>query len=41
MARLNIAESRLPQDGRVKLRIGGKEIDFRVSTIPTLYGRAW
>ena len=38
MARLNIAESRLPQDGRVKLRIGGKEIDFRVSTIPTLYG---
>jgi general secretion pathway protein E len=40
MARLNIAESRLPQDGRVKLRIGGKEIDFRVSTIPTLYGES-
>jgi general secretion pathway protein E len=40
MSRLNIAESRLPQDGRVKLRIGGKEIDFRVSTIPTLYGES-
>jgi len=40
MARLNIAEGRLPQDGRVKLRIGGKEIDFRVSTIPTLYGES-
>ncbi|HEY7527730.1 MAG TPA: ATPase, T2SS/T4P/T4SS family, partial [Candidatus Deferrimicrobiaceae bacterium] len=38
MARLNIAESRLPQDGRVKLRIGGQEIDFRVSTVPTLFG---
>jgi general secretion pathway protein E len=40
MARLNIAESRLPQDGRVKLRIGGQEIDFRVSTVPTLYGES-
>ncbi len=40
MSRLNIAESRLPQDGRVRLRIGGKEIDFRVSTIPTLYGES-
>ncbi|MBI5905070.1 MAG: type II secretion system ATPase GspE [Deltaproteobacteria bacterium] len=40
MSRLNIAESRLPQDGRVKLRIGGKEIDFRVSTIPTLHGES-
>ena len=40
MARLNIAESRLPQDGRIKLRISGKEIDFRVSTIPTLYGES-
>ncbi len=40
MARINIAESRLPQDGRVKLRIGGEEIDFRVSTIPTLYGES-
>jgi len=40
MARLNIAENRLPQDGRVKLRIGGKAIDFRVSTVPTLYGES-
>jgi general secretion pathway protein E len=40
MARINIAESRLPQDGRVKLRIGGEEIDFRVSTVPTLYGES-
>ncbi|MFZ2223305.1 MAG: type II secretion system ATPase GspE [Candidatus Deferrimicrobium sp.] len=40
MARLNIAESRLPQDGRVKLRIGGKEVDFRVATVPTLYGES-
>ncbi len=40
MARLNIAENRLPQDGRVKLRIGGQEIDFRVSTVPTLYGES-
>ncbi len=40
MSRLNIAESRLPQDGRVKLRIGGKEVDFRVSTIPTLFGES-
>jgi general secretion pathway protein E len=40
MARLNIAESRLPQDGRVKLRIGGQEIDFRVSTVPTLFGES-
>jgi general secretion pathway protein E len=40
MSRLNIAESRLPQDGRIKLRISGKEIDFRVSTIPTLFGES-
>jgi len=40
MARLNIAENRLPQDGRVKLRVGGQEIDFRVSTVPTLYGES-
>ncbi len=40
MAKLNIAESRLPQDGRVKLRISGKEIDFRVSTVPTLFGES-
>ncbi len=38
MARLDIAEKRLPQDGRVTLRIGGHEIDVRVSTIPTQHG---
>jgi type IV pilus assembly protein PilB len=35
---LNIAERRLPQDGRIKLRIGKRVIDFRVSTLPTLFG---
>jgi general secretion pathway protein E len=40
MAKLDIAERRLPQDGRVKLKIGEKEIDFRVSTIPTLFGES-
>ena len=38
MARLDIAERRLPQDGRIKLAVRGQEIDFRVSTIPSLYG---
>ncbi len=38
MARLDIAEKRVPQDGRVTLRIGGHEIDVRVSTIPTQHG---
>jgi general secretion pathway protein E len=40
MAKLNIAERRLPQDGRIKLRLMGKEIDLRVSTLPTLYGES-
>jgi general secretion pathway protein E len=40
MAKLNIAERRLPQDGRIKLRIIGREIDLRVSTLPTLYGES-
>ena len=40
MARLNIAERRLPQDGRVKVVIRGRAIDLRVSTIPTLYGES-
>jgi len=40
MAKLDIAERRLPQDGRIKLKIGDKEIDFRVSTIPTLFGES-
>lgn len=38
MSRLNIAEKRLPQDGRIKLKIKGREIDVRVSIIPMLYG---
>lgn len=38
MASLNIAEKRLPQDGRIKIRIGGKEIDIRVSTVPVSFG---
>lgn len=38
MARLDIAEQRLPQDGRIKLKLGGRHIDFRVSTIPVVYG---
>ncbi|MDR1727334.1 MAG: type II secretion system ATPase GspE [Acidobacteriota bacterium] len=40
MARLNIAERRLPQDGRIKLKVLGKDIDLRVSTLPTLYGES-
>jgi general secretion pathway protein E len=38
MAKMDVAEQRLPQDGRIKLRHGGREIDFRVSTLPTVYG---
>jgi general secretion pathway protein E len=40
MAKLNIAERRLPQDGRIKLQMVGKELDLRVSTVPTLYGES-
>jgi len=40
MAKLNIAERRLPQDGRIKLKVSGREIDFRVSTLPTMYGES-
>ena len=40
MSKLNIAERRLPQDGRIMLRVMGKEIDFRVSTLPTLFGES-
>jgi general secretion pathway protein E len=40
MAKLNIAERRLPQDGRIKIKILGREIDLRVSTLPTLYGES-
>jgi type IV pilus assembly protein PilB len=38
MSRLDIAERRLPQDGRISLKIGKKKLDFRVSTLPTLWG---
>jgi len=40
MSNLDIAERRLPQDGRIKLRIQGKEIDLRVSTVPTMHGES-
>jgi len=40
MANLNIAERRLPQDGRIKIRVEGREVDMRISTIPTLYGES-
>jgi type IV pilus assembly protein PilB len=38
MAELDIAEKRIPQDGRIKIRIGSKKIDLRVSTLPTIFG---
>ncbi len=38
MANLNIAEKRLPQDGRIPLKVGGKDIDIRLSTVPTSHG---
>src|SRR5580693_9494719 len=40
MSNLNIAERRLPQDGRIQLNIGGKQVDLRVSTLPTQYGES-
>ena len=40
MAKLNIAERRLPQDGRIQARVQGRLIDLRVSTVPTLYGES-
>lgn len=40
MANLDIAERRLPQDGRIKLRMKSKEIDMRVSTVPTMHGES-
>jgi general secretion pathway protein E len=40
MAALDIAERRMPQDGKIGMRISGKEIDLRVSTLPTVYGEA-
>ncbi len=38
MAQLDIAERRLPQDGRIKIKMAGREMDFRVSSLPTLFG---
>jgi type IV pilus assembly protein PilB len=40
MANLDIAERRLPQDGRIELAIGGNQVDIRVSTLPTLFGES-
>ncbi len=40
MAKLDIAERRLPQDGRLKVRVQGKELDLRISTVPTLHGES-
>ncbi|PIQ97310.1 MAG: type II secretion system protein GspE [Nitrospinae bacterium CG11_big_fil_rev_8_21_14_0_20_56_8] len=40
MAKLDISERRLPQDGRIKLKVQGKDIDMRVSTLPTIYGES-
>lgn len=38
MAEMNIAETRLPQDGRISMRVAGRALDFRVATLPTVYG---
>ena len=40
LAQLNIAERRLPQDGRIKIRLTGKDVDLRIATVPTLYGES-
>jgi len=40
LAQLNIAERRLPQDGRIKIRLAGKDVDLRISTVPTMYGES-
>jgi len=40
MAKLNIAERRLPQDGRIKIKVLGRDVDLRVSSLPTLYGES-
>ena len=40
MAHLDIAERRLPQDGRIKMRVKGRELDLRVSTVPTVHGES-
>ena len=38
MADMNIAEKRIPQDGRMSMRVGGKQLDLRIATLPTVYG---
>jgi type II secretion system protein E len=40
MANLNVAEKRVPQDGRIKLKISNREVDLRISTVPTLHGES-
>ena len=40
MAKMNIAERRLPQDGRIRMDVAGRDLDLRVSTIPTVYGES-
>jgi general secretion pathway protein E len=40
MSNLNIAERRLPQDGRIKMRVEGREVDMRISTVPTMHGES-
>ncbi|MGI9335111.1 MAG: GspE/PulE family protein, partial [Gammaproteobacteria bacterium] len=40
MANLDIAERRVPQDGRIKIRVEGREIDMRISTVPTMHGES-
>lgn len=40
LAQLNIAERRLPQDGRIKVKLAGKDVDLRIATMPTLYGES-
>ena len=40
MAGLDIAETRLPQDGRIEILIGGRPVDLRVSTLPTMFGES-
>jgi type II secretory ATPase GspE/PulE/Tfp pilus assembly ATPase PilB-like protein len=40
MANLNIAERRLPQDGRIRLRLSEREVDLRVSTLPSIHGES-
>ena len=40
LANLNIAERRVPQDGRIKITLGGRPVDLRVSTLPTQFGES-